>query len=71
MATAGTNGMVITCTGLEERQQNELYLLAQDMQATLLRDKVAALYDTRTTHLVIGSWSVVLMEVVNWPFASC
>ena len=55
MAAAGTNGMVITCTGLEERQQNELYLLAQDMQATLLRDKVAALYDTRTTHLVIGS----------------
>ena len=27
------NGMVLTCTGLDERAQNELYLMAKSMQA--------------------------------------
>ena len=44
------------CTGLDEKKQNELYLLAKEMEKTqLLRDKVTAgMYDSRTTHLVVG-----------------
>ena len=50
-----TNGMVFMCTGLEERAQNELYLMVNEMKGLLVRDKVAGgLYDTRTSHLVVG-----------------
>ena len=44
------------CTGLEEKKQNELYLMAKGMEKTqMLRDKVAAgMYDVRTSHLVVG-----------------
>ena len=53
---AGAKEVVLMCTGLEERQQNELYLLAQGMEKTqMVRDKVAAgMYDVRTSHLVVG-----------------
>ena len=36
---AHTNRMVLTCTGLSDRAQNELYLLARSLQAVLVRDK--------------------------------
>lgn len=50
------NGMVFMCTGLEERAQNELYLMVTEMKGLLVRDKVAgSLYDTRTSHLVVGA----------------
>ena len=54
--SAGTKEVVLMCTGLEEKKQNELYLMAKEMEKSLmLRDKVAAgMYDVRTSHLVIG-----------------
>ena len=53
---AGSKEVVLMCTGLDEKKQNELYLLAKGMEKTqLLRDKVAAgMYDVRTSHLVVG-----------------
>ena len=53
---AGSKEVVLMCTGLDEKKQNELYLLAKEMGETqLLRDKVAAgMYDVRTSHLVVG-----------------
>ena len=53
---AGSKEVVLMCTGLDEKKQNELYLLAKEMGKTqLLRDKVAAgMYDVRTSHLVVG-----------------
>jgi len=53
---AGTNGMVLTCTGIpEETRQNELYLQAKDMNAHLIRDKVDSAYNNKTTHLIVGA----------------
>jgi len=53
---AGSKEVVLMCTGLDEKKQNELYLLTKEMEKTqLLRDKVTAgMYDSRTTHLVVG-----------------
>ena len=52
-----TSRMVVSCTGLDERAQNKLYLKVQRLQGSMLvRDKVTAgMYDTRTTLLVVGS----------------
>ena len=56
MPRAGTNGMVLTCTGIpEETRQNELYLQAKDMNAHLIRDKVDSAYNNKTTHLIVGA----------------
>jgi len=54
--SAGSKEVVLMCTGLEEKKQNELYLMAKGMEKTqMLRDKVAAgMYDVRTSHLVVG-----------------
>ena len=54
--SAGAKEVVLMCTGLEEKKQNELYLIAKEMEKSqMLRDKVAAgMYDVRTSHLVIG-----------------
>ena len=55
--SAGSKAVVLMCTGVPENKQNELYLLAQDIDnGQLVRDKVAAgMYDVRTSHLVVGS----------------
>lgn len=51
----GPGRVVITTTGMDERAQNELYLLAQSMGGQLMRDKVTmGVYGTMTTHLVVG-----------------
>ena len=52
-----TSRMVVSCTGLDERAQNKLYLKVQKLQGSMLvRDKMTAgMYDTRTTLLVVGS----------------
>ena len=49
--------MVVSCTGLDERAQNKLFLKVQKLQGSMLvRDKMTAgMYDTRTTLLVVGS----------------
>ena len=54
---AHTNRMVLTCTGLSDRAQNELYLLARSLQAVLVRDKALGgkLFDYQTSHLVVGT----------------
>ena len=54
---AHTNGMVLTCTGLSDRAQNELYLLARSLQAVLVRDRALGgkQFDYQTTHLVVGT----------------
>jgi len=52
----GSNGMVLMCTGIpEETRQNELYLQAKEMNATLIRDKVSSTYNNKTTHLIVGA----------------
>jgi len=50
----GTNGMVLMCTVMEEKKENELYQMARSMQACLLRSKDVQGVDPRTTHLVVG-----------------
>ena len=52
-----TSRMVVSCTGLDERAQNKLYLKVQRLQGSMLeRDKVTAgMYDIRTRLLVVGS----------------
>ena len=54
---AHTNRMVLTCTGLSDRAQNELYLLSRSLQAVLVRDKALGgkLFDYQTSHLVVGT----------------
>ena len=46
---------VMMCTGVpEERRQNELFLVAQKLGGTFIRDKVTAKYQTKTSVLVVG-----------------
>ena len=57
LSTGPEGEMVVMCTGLEERLQNELYLKVQGIKKSqLVRDKVAAgMYESRTTLLVVGA----------------
>lgn len=55
--TAASSGRVpvMMCTGVpEERRQNELFLVAQKLGGTFIRDKVTAKFQTKTSVLVVG-----------------
>ena len=53
--SAASSGRVMMCTGIpEEKRQNELFLVAQKLGGTFIRDKVTSKYQTKTTMLVVG-----------------